>query len=31
MGPLDVPAGRIAVVMDPQGAAFSLFQGDLDP
>jgi uncharacterized protein len=31
MGPLDVPAGRIAVVMDPQGAAFSLFQGELDP
>ena len=27
-GPLDVPAGRIAVVLDPQGAAFALFEGE---
>jgi uncharacterized protein len=26
-----VPAGRFAVVSDPQGAAFSLFEGELDP
>ena len=29
-GPLDVPAGRIAVVRDPQGAAFALFEGETD-
>jgi predicted enzyme related to lactoylglutathione lyase len=28
--PMDVPAGRFAVVMDPQGAAFSLFSGEFD-
>lgn len=30
-GPLDIPAGRIAVAMDPQGAAFSIFAGEVDP
>jgi uncharacterized protein len=30
--PLDVPAGgRVSVVVDPQGAAFGLFDGPLDP
>lgn len=29
-GPMDVPGGRIAVVLDPQGAAFALFEGDVD-
>jgi predicted enzyme related to lactoylglutathione lyase len=29
-GPLDLPYGRIAVVRDPQGAAFALFEGDTD-
>ena len=29
-GPLDVPAGRIAVASDPQGAAFALFEGETD-
>ena len=29
-GPLDVPAGRIAVIADPQGAAFAVFEGALD-
>ncbi|MDQ3751499.1 MAG: VOC family protein [Actinomycetota bacterium] len=27
----EVPAGRFAVVADPQGASFSLFEGELDP
>lgn len=27
----EVPAGRFAVVSDPQGASFSLFEGELDP
>jgi predicted enzyme related to lactoylglutathione lyase len=27
---MDVPQGRIAVVLDPQGAAFALFQGEVD-
>jgi predicted enzyme related to lactoylglutathione lyase len=31
MPPMDVPTGRIAALMDPQGAAFSLFSGTLDP
>src|SRR5829696_5527415 len=26
-GPLDLPAGRIAVLADPQGAAFAIFEG----
>lgn len=29
-GPLDVPAGRIAVARDPQGAVFALFEGETD-
>jgi predicted enzyme related to lactoylglutathione lyase len=29
-GPFDVGAGRIAVVQDPQGAAFALFEGETD-
>jgi predicted enzyme related to lactoylglutathione lyase len=29
-GPLDLPAGRIAVVRDPQGAAFAIFEGPTD-
>ena len=31
MPPREVPAGRFAAVRDPQGAAFSLFEGQLDP
>jgi uncharacterized protein len=30
-GPMDIPIGRFSVVTDPQGATFSLFQGDTDP
>jgi len=31
VGPvLDVPAGRIAVLRDPQGAGFGVFEGDVD-
>ncbi len=29
-GPIDVGAGRIAVLTDPQGAAFALFEGETD-
>ena len=29
-GPLDIGAGSIAVVRDPQGAAFALFEGETD-
>lgn len=29
-GPLDVPAGRFAVVGDPQGAVFGTFEGEVD-
>ncbi|MEO7442716.1 MAG: VOC family protein [Acidimicrobiales bacterium] len=29
--PMVVPAGRIAVIYDPQGAAFALFEGEVDP
>ncbi len=29
-GPLDLPAGRIAVLGDPQGAAFAVFEGETD-
>jgi predicted enzyme related to lactoylglutathione lyase len=29
-GPLNIGAGRIAVVRDPQGAAFALFEGETD-
>jgi uncharacterized protein len=30
-GPIDTPVGRVAAVRDPQGAAFALFEGDVDP
>jgi uncharacterized protein len=30
VGPMEVPAGRFAGVRDPQGAFFSLFQGEFD-
>jgi uncharacterized protein len=30
-GPLDTPVGRVAAVRDPQGAAFALFEGEVDP
>ena len=30
-GPLDATVGRIAVVRDPQGAMFALYEGDVDP
>ena len=29
-GPMDVPAGRFAVVADPHGAAFAVFEGPTD-
>ena len=29
-GPLDIGAGSIAVVRDPQGAAFALFESETD-
>jgi len=29
-GPLDLPGGRIAVLGDPQGAAFAVFEGPVD-
>ncbi|CAN5681712.1 VOC family protein [soil metagenome] len=29
-GPLDLPAGRIAILADPQGAAFAIFEGETD-
>ncbi len=28
---MDIPAGRFAVLRDPQGAAFAVFAGDMDP
>jgi predicted enzyme related to lactoylglutathione lyase len=31
MGPMDVPAGRFAIVRDPQGAVFSVGSGQRDP
>lgn len=31
MGPADIPAGRIAVAQDPQGAWLGLFEGQVDP
>jgi len=31
IGPLDSAVGRIAVVTDPQGARFALFEGEVDP
>jgi predicted enzyme related to lactoylglutathione lyase len=30
-GPIDVTVGRIAIVADPQGAVFALFEGEVDP
>jgi predicted enzyme related to lactoylglutathione lyase len=30
-GPMDATVGRIAVVRDPQGAMFALYEGDVDP
>jgi uncharacterized protein len=29
-GPIDIPAGQIAVLSDPQGAFFAIFEGDVD-
>jgi predicted enzyme related to lactoylglutathione lyase len=29
--PMAIPTGRIAIAADPQGAAFALFQGEVDP
>jgi uncharacterized protein len=29
-GPMDLGAGRIAVLADPQGAAFAIFEGETD-
>jgi uncharacterized protein len=29
--PMEIPSGRIAVAQDPQGAAFALFEGEVDP
>lgn len=31
MGPIEVPSGRFAVLRDPQGAVFSIVDGQLDP
>ena len=31
LAPLEIPAGRILVARDPQGASFALFEGDVDP
>jgi uncharacterized protein len=30
-GPMDVTVGRIAIVTDPQGAVFAVFEGEVDP
>ncbi|MBA2278595.1 MAG: VOC family protein [Chloroflexia bacterium] len=29
-GPIDMPNGRISVIRDPQGAAFAVFEGEVD-
>jgi predicted enzyme related to lactoylglutathione lyase len=29
-GPMDLEAGRIAVLTDAQGAAFAIFEGETD-
>jgi uncharacterized protein len=29
-GPIDIPTGRIAVLLDPQNAVFAIFEGDVD-
>ncbi len=31
VAPLEIPAGRILVAQDPQGAALGLYEGDVDP
>jgi uncharacterized protein len=31
LGPQPIPAGRIVVARDPQGAVFALFEGEVDP
>jgi predicted enzyme related to lactoylglutathione lyase len=31
VAPMPIPAGRIAVARDPQGAVFALFEGPVDP
>ena len=31
MGPIEVPSGRFAILRDPQGAVFSVVDGQLDP
>ena len=31
VAPMAIPSGRIAVAEDPQGAAFALFEGEVDP
>ena len=31
IGPMDTPVGRVAAVGDPQGAAFALYEGKVDP
>jgi predicted enzyme related to lactoylglutathione lyase len=31
VGPVDLPFGRFAVLADPQGAVFALWQGELEP
>jgi predicted enzyme related to lactoylglutathione lyase len=30
-GPAEVTVGKIAVVRDPQGAMFALYEGEVDP
>jgi predicted enzyme related to lactoylglutathione lyase len=30
-GPIEIPDGRIAVIQDPQGAFFGIFEGEVDP
>ena len=30
LGPIDVPSGRFALIQDPQGAAFAIFEGEYD-
>jgi len=30
-GPIDIGPGRLAVVADPQGAFFALYEGQMDP
>ncbi len=31
LGPLEIPDGSIAIALDPQGALFGLFAGEVDP